>query len=62
MHFIGSEAGRGVDRVVVGVLNVREVYIPVILVFIAYHGQHLRHDVIYAFDAPVTSRVVGACR
>ena len=36
MHFIGSEACRGVDRVVVGVLNVRQVCIPVILVFVAY--------------------------
>ena len=62
MHFIGSEACRGVDRVVVGVLNVREVCIPVILVFVAYHGQHLRHGVIYAFYSPVTTRVVGACR
>ena len=30
MHFIGSEACRGVDRVIVGILNVREVCIPVI--------------------------------
>ena len=62
MHFIGSEACRGVDRVIVGVLNVREVCLPVILVFVSYHGQHLRNGVGYAFDSPVTSRVVGACR
>ena len=62
MHFSGSEACRGVDRVIVGVLNVREVCIPVILVFVAYHGQYLRHDLIYAFNSPVTIRVLGACR
>ena len=62
MHFVGSETCCGADRVIVGVFNVREVYIPVILVFVAGHGQHLRHGVVYAFDAPVTTRVVGACR
>ena len=62
MHFIGSEACRRVDRVIVGVLNVRKVCIPVILVFVAYHDQHLHHGVVYAFDFPVTTRVVGACR
>ena len=62
MHFVGSESCRGADRVIEGVFNVREVYIPAILVFVADHGQHLHHGVVYAFDAPVTTRVVGACR
>ena len=62
MHFIGSEAYSGVDIIIVGVLNVREVCIPVIFVFVACHGQHLRHGVVYAFDSLVTTRVVGACR
>ena len=56
MNFIGSEACRGVNRVIVGVLNMREVCIPVILVFVAYHGQHLRHGVVCAFDSPDTTR------
>ena len=60
MYFIGSELCRGVDGVVVGVLNVREVSVPVVLVFVAYNGQHLRHGVIYAFDSSVTTRMVGA--
>ena len=39
-----------------------EVCIPVILVFFAYHRQHLHHGVVYAFDSPVhTTRVAGAC-
>ena len=61
MHFVGSETCRGADRVIASVFNVREVYIPVILVFVADHGQHLRHGVVYAFDTPVTTRVIGAC-
>ena len=60
MHFVGSETCRGADRIVVGVFNVREVYTPVIVVFISYHGQHLRHGVVYTFDTTVTTRVVGA--
>ena len=52
MHFIGSEACRDVDRVIVGVLNVREVYIRVILVFVAYHGQHLHYGVVLRVRRP----------
>ena len=62
MYFVGNETCRGADRVIIGVFDVREVCIPVILVFVADHGQHLRHGVVYAFDAPVTTRVIGACR
>ena len=62
MYFIGSEACRGANRFIVGVFDVREVCIPVILVFVADHGQRLCHGVIYAFDSPLPARVVGACR
>ena len=62
IHFVESEACRGSNRVTVGVFDLREVFIPVILVFVADHGQHLCHGVVYAFDTPVTGRVVGACR
>ena len=37
-------------------------WIPVILVLVADHGQHLCHGLVYAFDTPVTGRVIGACR
>ena len=40
----------------------REVCIPVILVFVPDHGKHLCHGVVYAFHTPVTAGVVGACR
>ena len=62
MYFIGSEACRGANRFVVGVFDVTEVCIPVILVFVADHGQRLCHGVTYAFDSPLPARVVGACR
>ena len=63
MHFVGSETCRGDDRVIVGIFNVREVYIPVILVFVADNCQHLRHGVVDVFDIPVTTRrVVRALR
>ena len=62
MHFVGSETCRGADRDVLDVFNVRKVYIPDILLFVADHGQHLRHGVVCAFDALVTTRVVGAGR
>ena len=62
MYFIGSKAFRRANEGVVGVCDVGKVCIPVILVFVADHSQHLRHAVIYTFDAAVTARVVGACR
>ena len=62
MHFFESEACRGANIVIVGVFDVREVCIPVILVFVAGHGQNWCHGVAYAFDTPVTARMVDACR
>ena len=62
MYFVGSEACRVTNRVIVGVFDVRMVCIPVFLVLVADHGQHLCHGVVYAFDTPVIARVVGACR
>ena len=62
MYFVGSEAGREAIGVFVGVFDMREMWIPVILVFVADHGQHLCHGLVYAFDTPVTGRVIGACR
>ena len=62
IHFVGIEACRGANRVIVGVFDVGEVCIPVILVFVADPSQHLYHGLVYAFDTPVTARVVGACR
>ena len=38
MYFVGSQACRGANRVIVGVSDVRKVSIPVILVFVADHG------------------------
>ena len=62
MHFIGSEACRRANGVIIGVFDVGKVCIPVILVFVADHGEHLRHVVVYAFNATVPARVAGACR
>ena len=39
-----------------------KVCIPVIMVFVADHGDHLCYSVVYTFDATVPARVVGACR
>ena len=62
MYFIRSEGCRHANGVVIGVFDVGKVCIPVILVFVADHGYHLCHDVVYTFDAAVPARVVGVCR
>ena len=38
MDFIGGEARGGANRVVIGIINMRKVDVPVVLVFIANHG------------------------
>ena len=62
MDSIWSEAYRLANRVFLGVFDVGKVCIPVVLLFIADHGQHLGHGMVYVFDAAVPTRVVGACR
>ena len=62
MHFIGSEACRRANGVILGVFDVGKVCIPIILVFVTDHGKHLCHGVVYTFDDAVPARVVGACR
>ena len=61
MYFIGSEACRRDSGVIVGVFDGGNVYIPVILVFVANHGL-FRHGAVDTFDAAVTTRGVGTCR
>ena len=60
MNFVRGEARGCADRVVVCVLDMREVDVPVVLMFVAIHGKHLCHCMVNAFDAAVTAGVVGA--
>ena len=62
MYFIGGEVCRHASRVILGVFDVGEVYIPVILVFVTNHGYYFCHGVVDTFAAAVTTRGVGACR
>ena len=54
--------GRRSKRPICTLLGARPVAALTELLFFADHGQHLCHCVVYAFDTPVTARVVGACR
>ena len=38
MDFIGGEARGGANRVVIGVFDMRQMDVPVVLVFITDHG------------------------
>ena len=62
MYFIGSEACCCANGVIIGIFDVGKMCVPVVLVFVADHGQHLCHGVVYAFDTAVPARVVGARR
>ena len=62
MYFVGSEACRRANGVIICTFDVGKVYVPVVLVSVADHGQHLCHGVVYTFDTAVSARVVGARR
>ena len=62
MYFIGSEACRHANGVIIGMFDVGKVCVPVVLVFVAHHGYHLCHGVVYTFGTAVSARVVGARR
>ena len=40
----------------------RKVDVPVVLMFVTNHGEHLYHYMVNAFDTAVTARVVSAGR
>ena len=58
VDFIRSKTGGSADRVIVSKLDMGKVYVLVVLLFIADHGEHLRHRVVDALDSAVTARVI----
>ena len=61
VYFVRCEAGSRADGVVVRTFDVRELYVPIGLLFVSDHGEHEGHGVVDAFDAAVGARMVGAC-
>ena len=57
VDFIRSKTGGSADRVVVSKLDMGQVYIPVVLLFVADHGEHWGHCVVYPLGSTVTARV-----
>ena len=62
MHLIGGQPGGGTDGSVASKFHVWQMNIPVILLFIDDHSEHLSHGVIHALDAAVAVRMMGDCR
>ena len=60
VDFVRGEARGCADGVVVRKFDMREVDVPVGLVFVANHGKHMCHSMVYAFNAAVAAGVVGA--
>lgn len=61
LNFIGVHARRSTDRIYICEFDVREVQIPVVVVFDDGHGQHLDHSLVHLLNASVTVGLVGAC-
>ena len=60
VHFVGGKSGGFADVVVVRAFDVRELNIPVRLLFVADHSEHEGHGVVDTLDAAVGARVVEA--
>ena len=60
VNFVGGQASGGTDRIAVGELHVRQLRIPIVLVFVDDHNQHLGHRVVNALHTTVTAWMVGA--
>ena len=62
MHIIGGQPGGGTDGIIVNKFHVWQMGIPIILLLVKDHSEHLSHGVIHALDAVVAVRMIGACR
>ena len=49
------------DRIVVSELDVREPQIPVVLLLVDDHSQHLGHSVVHPLNASAAIGMIGAC-
>lgn len=50
MDFIRGKVHGCADRVVSSIFDIGEVNVPVVLMFVADHGKHLRHGVVDKFN------------
>ena len=62
MDFIGGEARGGANRVVIGVFDMGEMDVPVVLVFVTDHAYHLSHSVVDTFYASISTGVIDTRR
>ena len=60
VDFVGRKPGAGVDGIIVGRRNVWQQHVPIGLLFVSDHGEHLGQDMVDALDAAVGAGVVGA--
>ena len=60
MNLVGGQASGGADRIVVGELHVRQLRIPIVLLFVDDNSQHLGHCVVNTLHTTVTAWMVGA--
>ena len=58
--WLGASPVAAFDGIVVGRRNVWQQPVPIGLLFVSDHGEHLGQDVVDALDAAVGAGVVGA--
>ena len=61
MHLVRGQPNGDTDGIVVSEFHVRQVSIPLILLLVDDHSEHLSHGIIHALDAGVAVRMIGAC-
>ena len=58
MDFVGGKTDGSANGVVIGVFDVEELDISVVLVFVADHGEHLCHGVVDMFHASISAGMI----
>ena len=61
MHLVGGQPGGSTVGVVPDKLHVRQVGIPIILLLVDDHSEHLSHGVVHSLRTAVAVRMIGAC-
>ena len=61
VNLVGPQTRRRADEIVVSEFYVGRMQVPIVLLLVNGHSQHLCHSVIYPLNAPVTVGMIGAC-
>ena len=61
VDLVGRQTRRRADGVVGSEFDEGQMQVPIVLLLVDDHSQHLGYSVVYSLNAPVTVGMIGAC-